>query len=541
MFHRRRLFAVVGACAALVIPLITTLSVSSPGQAAGSGRYHRAVCSDVRFAWADCHALVATDSQGTPLVTPAPAGLSPATIDSVYGLPGGSAGTGKTIGIVDAYNDPTAASDLATFDTQFGLPSCTTSNGCFKQVNQTGGSSLPANDGGWSLEISLDIEWAHAVAPGANIVLVEASSSSFANLLTAEDYAKTVAQYVSNSWGGSEFQGETSYDSSFIQPGVSFFVAAGDAGLPAEYPSTSPNVISVGGTTLSFDTSGQFQSETGWTDGGGGCSSYETANPAQSAFSQYSQVSCAGYRATPDVASDADPNSGVAVYDSTPYQGQSGWFQVGGTSAASPMWAAASADAGVVVNAAYVYGSNINFRDITSGNNGAPCLVGFDLCSGRGSWIFSSGTTTTTTTTIPTSTTTVPVTTTTTTLPTSTTTSTTTTSTTTSTTSTTTSTTTTTTAPTTTTTLATPATPTNLVASSSRRRVSLSWRETTTGVTFDLYRSTSSGTETLYRSGITGTSYNDTSVSTGSTYYYEVTAVKSGVQSAKSNQASARG
>ncbi len=530
MFRRRRLLAVAGAGAALIVPLIVTVSLSSPGQAVGSMRYHRSVCTLSRGSWADCHAIVATNAQGTPMVTGAPAGLSPATLDAAYGLPGGTAGAGKTIAVVDAYNDPTAASDLATFDTQFGLPACTTANGCFKQVNETGGSSLPANNGSWSLEISLDIEWAHAVAPGANIVLVEANSSSFTDLLTGEDYAKTVAQYVSNSWGGSEFNGETTYDSAFVQPGVSFFVAAGDSGLPAEYPSTSPNVISVGGTTLNY-SGGQLQSETGWTDGGGGCSSFETANSAQSAFSQYAQVSCSGHRATPDVSSDADPNSGVAVYDSTPYQGQSGWFQVGGTSLASPTWAAMSADAGVVVNASYVYGTNINFRDITSGNNGASCLAGFDLCSGRGSWIFSSGTTTTTTT-LPTTTTTVPVTTTTVPVTTTTIASTTTTI----------AATTTTIAPTTTTTtVSAPATPTGLAASSSfRRRVNLAWHETTTGVTFDLYRSTSSGTETLYRTGITSNSYTDTSVTNGTTYYYYVTAVKSGVQSAKSNETSVR-
>jgi len=168
---------------------------------------------------------------------------------------------------------------------------------------------------------------------------------------------------------------------------VSIFVSAGDSGTPAEYPSASPNVISVGGATLHVNSNGAFSSETGWSDGGGGCGRYETANSAQSSFSVYAQVHCAsGRRATPDVSLDADPASGVAVYDSVTYQGQSGWFQVGGTSASSPLWAARSADAGVVVNAAYVYGSSITYCDITSGNYGASCLVGLDLCSSRGSW-----------------------------------------------------------------------------------------------------------------------------------------------------------
>ena len=321
-----------------------------------------------------------------PDVSSTPTGLAPATIKSAYSFPTSStAGAGATIAIVDAYNDPSAESDLGVFSAQYGLPACTTANGCFRKVNQSGGTSYPRTNGGWALEISLDVQWAHAIAPGAKILLVEASSNSFTNLLAAEDYARAHAPYVSNSWGAAEFSGESSYDSHFVQSGVSFFVSAGDAGLPAEYPSSSPNVISVGGTTLHF-TGGSFTGETGWSSGGGGCSTYEAATAAQAGFSGYGQAGCVGKRATPDVSLDADPASGVSVYDSTKYQGQAGWWTVGGTSASAPMWAARSAVAGAVVSAAYVYGSNITFRDITSGNNGAPCLTGFDLCTGRGSW-----------------------------------------------------------------------------------------------------------------------------------------------------------
>jgi subtilase family serine protease len=238
------------------------------------------------------------------------------------------------------------------------------------------------------LEISLDVQWAHAIAPKATILLVEASTNSFSNLLKAEDYATGHAQYVSNSWGGSEFSSETSssYDGHFNRPNVGIFVSAGDAGLPADYPSASRYVTSVGGTTLAFNADGTLQSETGWSGGGGGCSLYEAATSAQAAFGGYVQVNCGGKRATPDVALDADPSSGVSVYDSTPYQGQSGWWKVGGTSASSPMWAARAAVSGALVDSAYVYGSSITFRDITSGNNGAACLVGYDLCTGRGGW-----------------------------------------------------------------------------------------------------------------------------------------------------------
>ncbi len=335
---------------------------------------------------ARCHAQVLANG-ASPNASTSPTGLSPATIKAAYQFSTSpTAGAGTTIAIVDAYDDPTAESDLGVFSSQYGLPACTTANGCFTKVNQTGGTKYPRTDPGWALEISLDVQWAHAIAPGAKILLVEASSNSFANLLAAEDYAKAHAQYVSNSWGGSEFSGETGYDSHFVQPGVSFFVSSGDAGLPAEYPSASPNVISVGGTTLHF-TGGVFSSETGWSGGGGGCSAYETATAAQSSFGGYAQANCGGKRATPDVSLDADPASGVSVYDSTRYQGSKGWWTVGGTSASSPMWAARAAVAGAGVDATYVYGTAITYRDITSGNNGAACLTGYDLCTGRGSWV----------------------------------------------------------------------------------------------------------------------------------------------------------
>jgi subtilase family serine protease len=319
-----------------------------------------------------------------PNATTSPTGLQPSQIIAAYSFStSSSAGAGTTIAIVDAYDDPTAESDLNVFSSQFGLPACTTANGCFKKVNQTGGTKgLPRTDGGWALEIALDVEWAHAIAPGAKILLVEARSSSLSNLFAAEDYAKTHAQYVSNSWGASEFGSEHSYDGHFSQTGVSFFASSGDGGSQS-WPSTSPNVISVGGTTLTFNSDGSLASETGWSGSGGGCSAYESANPAQNTGS----VNCSGKRGTPDVSLDADPNSGVSVYDSTPYAGSAGWWQVGGTSASSPMWAARSADAGVQVNSAYVYGSSISYRDITSGsNNVGGCQSGYDLVTGLGSW-----------------------------------------------------------------------------------------------------------------------------------------------------------
>jgi subtilase family serine protease len=359
----------------------TALAASSTNP--GIGKAARPVCPGPAASDdARCHAWAKPDASSSPV------GLSPATMKTVYGFSTSpSAGSGKTIAIVDAYDLPTAENDLKVFNSAFGLPACTTANGCFTKVNQTGGTHYPRVNSGWGLEIALDIEWAHAIAPGAQILLVEASSSSFTNLLAAEDYARKHASYVSNSWGGSEFSGETSYDSHFVQSGVAFFVSSGDAGLPADYPSVSPNVISVGGTTLNFNSDGTLRTlnpETGWSSGGGGCSIYENVTSAQYPLSA---TFCGSKRATPDVSLDADPNSGAAVYDSTTYYGQSGWYQVGGTSLSSPMWAGRAADSGAVVNSAYVYGSNITFRDITVGNNGAPCGVGFDLCTGRGSWM----------------------------------------------------------------------------------------------------------------------------------------------------------
>jgi subtilase family serine protease len=357
-----------------------------PPPPADFGLSHHRVCGPVGAGFARCHSDV-VDQGKTALNATTPTGLSPATIKSAYGFPPlATAGAGTTIAVVDAFDDPSAADDLNVFSQQYGLPACTSVNGCFTKVNQFGGTSAPRVNRSWALEISLDVQWAHAIAPGAKILLVEASSSSFSDLLTAEDYAKTHAAYVSNSWGGSEFSTEAGFDGHFAQTGVSVFASAGDTGLPAEYPSASPNLISVGGTTLHFDASGNFTGETGWSSGGGGCSAFETAALAQASFAQYPQVNCAGRRATPDVAFDADPASGVSVYDTTAFQGQAGWFTVGGTSVGSPVWAARAAITNLVVNSLYVYGPAITYRDITIGNNGAPCLVGYDLCSGRGTW-----------------------------------------------------------------------------------------------------------------------------------------------------------
>jgi subtilase family serine protease len=361
---------------AFLLTAIATLALAAPGMASASS-------AGGHFAHPYFHVQ--------PNASTSPTGLSPATIKSAYGfMTSATAGAGHTIAIVDAYDDPTAKADLDVFSGQYGLPvlpTCTsiaqTTPACFLKVNQTGGSTPPKVNTGWALEIALDIQWAHAIAPGARILLVEATSNSFANLLAAEDYAAAHADKVSNSWGGSESSGESSNDSHFVHTGTTFFVSSGDAGTPAEYPSASPNVVSVGGTTLHFNGS-TFSSETGWTGSGGGCSAYETAFSGQSTGS----VNCAGKRATPDISLDADPASGVSIYDSTRYQGQQGWFKIGGTSASSPMIAAHAAVLGYTGGPAGIYSlAGAAVRDITSGNNGASCLPGYDLVTGRGSWL----------------------------------------------------------------------------------------------------------------------------------------------------------
>ena len=229
----------------------------------------------------------------TPEIQPArsPGGLYPLDIAGAYGinsLGGNNGGVGVTIAIVDAYDAPNAEADLATFSSHFSLPACTSKSGCFSKVGQTG-AAVPAYNAGWEVEIALDVQWAHAIAPNAKILLVEAANNNLGNLFTAVAYAKLHAQVVSMSWGGSEFNGESFYDSYFAQPGVAFIAAGGDTGGVVEYPASSKNVVGVGGTSLALSPAGGVASpivETAWSGSGGGCSAWEPAfSPAiQKAF-----------------------------------------------------------------------------------------------------------------------------------------------------------------------------------------------------------------------------------------------------------------
>ncbi len=266
---------------------------------------------------------------------------------------------------VDAYNDPTIESDLSTYDTQYGLPACTTSNGCFTKVDQNGGTNYPRTNSGWALEISLDVETAHEICQTCKIVLVEATTNSLSNLAAAVNQAaKQGATEISNSYGGSESSGETTYDSSYNHSGTAV-TASGDGGYGVEYLAASPYVVAVGGTTLNLTRSNTYSSESAWSSAGSGCSAYETANSWQTAVSDWSQTGCGTKRGVADVSADADPNTGAAVYDSTRYQGQPGWFQVGGTSLSSPLIASVFALAGGA--SSYANAQQIPYTRFTNG------------------------------------------------------------------------------------------------------------------------------------------------------------------------------
>jgi subtilase family serine protease len=347
----------------------------------------------------------------TPLLSSLyPSGLSPTQVRQAYGInqvtfQNGKItgnGSGQTIALVVAYDDPNIGSDLTQFDRQYGLANPPS----FTKYVETG---LSQSNPGWSLETSLDVEWSHAMAPGANLVLVEARSASFSDLFNAVNFARSLSGVVavSMSWGSGEFYGETAYDSLFTTPaghiggdglqgGVTFVAASGDSGAwsGVSYPAASPNVLSVGATTLYLGAGSSYAGELGWTDSTGGFSALEPA-PAYQINAQYASGLDYGLRTQPDVAAVGDPATGVSVYDTVRYGGQSGWFSVGGTSAAAPQWAGliAVADQGLGLagigslrntQAALYALPSSSFHDVTSGFNGYSAKSGYDLVTGLG-------------------------------------------------------------------------------------------------------------------------------------------------------------
>jgi subtilase family serine protease len=316
--------------------------------------------------------------QGTPPVhvyksaQKKPSGVTPAEIKKIYNLP--QWGGKGTIAIIDAYSDANIESDLLVFDKQYDLAACTLANGCFEKHRMATSTATNAN---WAMETSLDVEWAHAIAPTAKILLVEAKTQSGINLLNAVDYAASQKDVtaISMSWGGPEFSDETFYDAHFPSSSdIAFFASSGDKGSGTSWPAASPNVIGIGGTSLELTSSGTLIAESAWQGSGGGASLYEKEPSYQKT---YDIPRAGGMRAIPDIAYNADPKSGYSVYATTGSgaKAKGGWYVAGGTSAGAPQWAAIRALGGSASLAKFYEDKDSSstlkyFRDITSGANG---------------------------------------------------------------------------------------------------------------------------------------------------------------------------
>ena len=389
--------------AALALAGVAEASAATPAPAttpaSAAHADYKAECAAHVSGRMHCDAYVRTDvkrhtqARGVHAAASSVSGFGPSDLQSAYNLASAAAskGAGETIAIVDAYNDPTAESDLATYRSQYGLAACSTAGGCLKIVSQTGSStSLPSDDTSsddWSGEVSLDLDMVSATCPLCNIDLVEANSTSDADLGAAVNEAVALgAKYISNSYGGSENSSETSEDSSYYNhPGVVVTASSGDSGYGVEYPAASPYVTSVGGTSLKADSStSRGWSESVWstssTEGtGSGCSAYESQPSWQASLG----LSGCSNRIVADVSAVADPATGVAVYDSDLNNG--GWNVYGGTSASSPIIAATYALAGTPGSsdtpASYPYSNPSALNDVTSGST-STCTPSF-LCTAQ--------------------------------------------------------------------------------------------------------------------------------------------------------------
>jgi len=378
--YGRTLIAGVLALALSTLGLVVALPAAANPSGPGSLQQHRhaRVCGEPLPKHAACHAIVDLDVSG-PLATSlsTPFGYGPGDLQAAYGLPSATAGSGHTVAIVDAFDLPTAQSDLNTYRAQFGLPACGT--GCFTKVNQNGGSTLPPADPGWGQEIALDMDMVSAVCPNCKILLVEASSTSIADLGAAVNTAVRLgAVAVSNSYGGPESTGDTTYDTNFYNhPGVAITASSGDSGYAGgvSYPAASQYVTAVGGTSLNRDSSARGFTESAWSGAGSGCSAYDP-KPA------WQHDTGCPRRTVADVAAVADPATGVAGYDSTPSNGQSGWLVFGGTSAAAPVVAATYAlhasPPATSTPASFPYYYPLGLHDATTGSNGS---CGTYLCT----------------------------------------------------------------------------------------------------------------------------------------------------------------
>ena len=343
---------------------------------------------------------------------PYPGFLTPELLHAAYQLPDEAPeAAGQTVAVVDAYDDPTAEADLAVYDAQFGLPDCTSANGCFRKVNQQGEAApLPKVDGGWASEISIDVQMAHAICQNCKVLLLETKSAEFSDLGAGVNAAVEMgATEVSNSYGATEEPALTAIASAYDHPGVVVAASSGDCGYldttcpgeppGAQFPAASPTVLAVGGTALT-ESAGAWTS-TAWSEGGSGCSGLFSAAPWQSGSEGFAATGCASGRAIADVAAIGDPSTGVDVYDSTPEEpgGPTGWGAWGGTSVASPIVAAefglAGGSSGVSYPAATLYahaGEAASLYDVTAGADGecegrtiCAAAAGFDGPTGVGS------------------------------------------------------------------------------------------------------------------------------------------------------------
>ena len=367
----------------LVLATLATLAVvlvAPPAHAATSTK-RVAVCKRAPHGRVGCFAIrVDRVSGGRVQHANGPIGYGPADLRAAYSIP--PTGAAGTIAIVDAYDDPAAEADLAVYRQQFGLPACTSASGCLRKVDQDGGQHLPVADGGWAQEISLDLDMASAICPGCRLLLVEATSSSQANLGAAVQTAVRLgADAVSNSYGGPDASDRT-YGRYYHHDGVAITASSGDNGYGVSYPASSRWVTSVGGTTLTHNRSKRGWKEAAWSGSGSGCSTRNATT-----WQRSGTTSCDG-RAVADIAAVADPSTGVAVYDSFAFQNTSGWLTFGGTSAASPIVAAAFALAG---NAAQVHDGSFvwmhhkgGVNDIATGSTGS-CSTS-QWCNARRGW-----------------------------------------------------------------------------------------------------------------------------------------------------------
>ncbi|MPY30201.1 galactose oxidase [Streptomyces adustus] len=346
------------------------------------------VCSEPKPGKVGCFAIRRTDTVAKHGVSDtAPVGYGPSDLQSAYDLPTDGGG-GRTVAVVVAYDDPTAEADLAVYREQYGLPACTAADGCFRKVDQRGGTDFPEANGSWAAEASLDLDMVSASAPAAHLLLVEADSTDFQDIFAAVDQAVAQgAQYVSNSYGsdyrGGAGSGEvpeevTEFDAHYDRPGVAMVASTGDFGYGISYPAASQHVTAVGGTSLRpSTTASRGWTESAWGLTGSGCSAYEPKPGFQR------DTGCDN-RSVSDVAAVADPYTGVAFYQT---YGGYGWGEMGGTSAAAPIItgvyaAAATPDAGTYPNA-YPYFKKSALNDVTSGTNGT-CTPSYLCTAGAG-------------------------------------------------------------------------------------------------------------------------------------------------------------